>query len=240
VVVDSTKIFLWMMENVYPLLPKKTLQTLNEEQRMFDFYQTFKSKLLRWGVLERSKLFENCFANAIKDHRKASELYWEIVTRHQIWSAARVLSRLIKRIDDLDEEETAREFERLAQGNKESIMSFRDHFTEAANAYRIFFQLTEKQEMNNFITKLRVGNHKQLKLLRIKTDCVEDIFDVIETFETSQRIGQRHRSVNFNKTYKNRYDKKNKKRLQKKRESHREVNAMQKAGKDASKSQPQG
>jgi len=44
--------------------------------------------------------------------------------------------------------------------------------------------------------------------------------------------------VNLNKTFKNRYDKKNKKRLQRKRRSHWEVNAMQKAGKDASKSQP--
>jgi hypothetical protein len=70
------------------------------------------------------------------------------------------------------------------KGNRESITSFCDRFTEAANAYRIFFELTEKQEMVKFITKLRVGNQKQLKLLRIEKDCIEDIFDVIETFET--------------------------------------------------------
>jgi hypothetical protein len=43
--------------------------------------------------------------------------------------------------------------------------------------------------------------------------------------------------VNLNKTYKNIHVKKDKKRLQRKKESHREVNTMQKAGKDASKSQ---
>jgi hypothetical protein len=86
------------------------------------------------------------------------------------------------------------------QGNKESISSFFDRFNEAANTYRIFFELTEKQEMDKFITKLRVGNQKQLELLRIETDCMEDIFDVIDSFETSQGIEQRHRSVNFNKT----------------------------------------
>ena len=130
------------------LIPKKTLPTLNEEQRVLDLYQTFKSQLLRWGVPEQSKLFEDYFANAIKDHRKASELYWEIVARHPSWTLARVLSRLIKRIDEVDEEEVAREFERLVQGNKESITSFSDRFTEAANAYRIFFELTEKQELD--------------------------------------------------------------------------------------------
>ena len=44
--------------------------------------------------------------------------------------------------------------------------------------------------------------------------------------------------MNFNKTYKNRFDKKNKKRFQKKRGSQREVNAVQKSSKDAPKDQP--
>jgi len=92
--------------------------------------------------------------------------------------------------------------------------------------------------MDNFIPKLRVGNQKQLKLLRIETDCIEAIFDVIDTLETSGGIEKRHRSLNFNKTYKNRYGKKNKKRIQKKRGSDREMNAVQRARKDASKSQP--
>jgi hypothetical protein len=132
------------------------------------------------------------FANAIKNYRKASELNWEIVTRHPSWSLARVLPRLIKRIDEVDEEEIARKFERLMQGNNDSITSFCDRFNEAANAYRILFELPEKQEMDKFMTTLRVGNQKQLKLLRIEKDCIEDIFDVIQTFETSQGIGQRH------------------------------------------------
>jgi len=92
--------------------------------------------------------------------------------------------------------------------------------------------------LDKFITKLRVGNQKQLKLLKIKADCIEDIFDVIETFETSQGIEQKHRSVNFNKAYKNRFDKKNKKRFQKKRGTQWEVNAVQKSSKDAPKDQP--
>ena len=46
-------------------LPKKTFPTLNEEQRVLDLYQTFKSQLLRWGVPERSKLFEDYFANCL-------------------------------------------------------------------------------------------------------------------------------------------------------------------------------
>ena len=96
-----------------PKLPKKTLPTLNEEQHVLDFYQTFKSQLLRWRVPEQSKLF-----------------YWEIVTGHPSWTLARVLSRLIKRIDEVDEDEVAREFERLVQGNKESTTSFSDRFTE--------------------------------------------------------------------------------------------------------------
>jgi len=44
-----------------------------------------------------------------------------------------------------------------------------------------------------------------------------------------------NRSVNFSKTYKNRYGKKKKNRLQRKRGSHPEVNAVQKAGEDASR-----
>jgi hypothetical protein len=48
-----------------PKLPKKTLPILNEEQRVLDFYQTLKSQVLRWGVPERSKLFEDYFNNAI-------------------------------------------------------------------------------------------------------------------------------------------------------------------------------
>jgi len=48
---------------------------------VLNFYQTFKSQHLRWEVPEDCKLFEDYFGNAIKDHRKASKLYFEIVTR---------------------------------------------------------------------------------------------------------------------------------------------------------------
>jgi len=96
---------------------------------LLDFYQTFKSQLLRWGVPERSKFFEDYLANAFQDHRKASELYWEIVTRHPSWSLARVLPHLIKRIDEVDEGKIAGEFEKLLQGNKESITNFCHRFT---------------------------------------------------------------------------------------------------------------
>jgi len=92
-----------------PKVPKKALPTLNEAQRALDFYQTFKSQVLRWRVSERSKLFEKYFSNAIQDHAKARELYSEIVSRHPSWSLVRVLP-LIKRINHVDEEEIAREF----------------------------------------------------------------------------------------------------------------------------------
>jgi len=70
-------------------------------------------------VPERSKIFEDYFANGLKDHRNESELYWEIVSRHPSWSLARVLPRLNMRIDEVDAEEIAREFESLVQGKKE-------------------------------------------------------------------------------------------------------------------------
>jgi len=99
--------------------------------------------------------------------------------------------------------------------SKESITSFRDRFSGASSADNIFNELTKNQELKKFITKLRVGNQKQLKLLRIKAECIEDVFDVIGTFETSHGIEQRHGLVNFNKTYKNRFSKQNKKRFNK-------------------------
>jgi len=81
-------------------------------------------------------------------------------------------------------EGSAREFEGLVQGNKEGITSFKDCFSVASNAYKILKKLTENQELKNFITKIRVGDQKQLKLLKIKSECIEDVFDVIETFES--------------------------------------------------------
>ena len=44
--------------------------------------------------------------------------------------------------------------------------------------------------MNKFINKLRLGNHKQLKLLRIKPECIEDVFNLIEIIEDSQKLGR--------------------------------------------------
>jgi len=103
-------------------------------------------------------------------------------------------------------EGSAREFEGLVQGNKEGITSFSDCFSVASNAYKILKKLTENQELKNFITKISVGDQKQLKLLKIKSECIEDVFDVIETFESW------HRSVNFNTTYLNRFNMQNKKK----------------------------
>jgi hypothetical protein len=68
------------------------------------------------------------------------------------------------------------------------MTSFIHRFHEAVNAIRIFNGLTEEQELLQFVTKLRVGNQMQLKLLRIKAECIEYIFDVIETLQTSQGI----------------------------------------------------
>jgi hypothetical protein len=52
------------------------------------------------------------------------------VTRHPTWPLPKVLSRLIKKIDEVDEEEIARDFKRLVQGNKESVTSFNERFIE--------------------------------------------------------------------------------------------------------------
>ena len=149
-------------------VPKKTLLSVNEEKRVLDFYHTLKCDVLRWEVLERSKPFEDYLANGTKDDRKECELYCEVVTRHPSWSLG--IPRLIKRTE---KQEISREFERLVQGNKETITSFFDCFTEATCAYRIFFERTEKQEMNNFVTKVRVDNQKQLEILRIETDYID-------------------------------------------------------------------
>ena len=46
----------------------------------------------------------------------------------------------------------------------------------------------------------------------------QGLFNVIETLKTSQGIEQTHRSVKFNKTYKNRFNKPNKKNLYKKKD----------------------
>ena len=61
--------------------------------------------------------------------------------------------------------------------------------------------------------------------------------DLIETSETSQGMEQRNPSVNFNKSYKNRFNKQKKKGFLKKKGSHRDVNAVQKSNKEASKDQ---
>ena len=120
-----------------------------------------------------------------------------------------VLSRLIEKIDGVDEERIARDFERLLQGNKESVTSFNERFIEASKAYKIFYDLTEEEELVKFVTKLRVSNQKQLKLLRLDSECIEDVFDAVSTFETSQGFEQK-RSINFTKKYKDRFYKKKK------------------------------
>jgi len=120
-----------------------------------------------------------------------SEEYWRLVTRHPTWPLPKVLSRLIKKIDGVDEEEIARDFERLVQCNKESVTSFNERFIEASNAYKIFYDLTEEKELVKFVTKLRVSNQKQLKLLRLDAECIEDVFDAVFTFETSQGFEQK-------------------------------------------------
>jgi hypothetical protein len=99
------------------------------------------------------------FLNAIKEHQKATKLYCETVTRHPSWSRGRVLPPVFNKIE---EEEIAREFERLVHGHEDSTSSC-DHFTEATNAYRIFFELTEKQKIDRCVTKPSVGQQKQLK-----------------------------------------------------------------------------
>jgi hypothetical protein len=129
---------------------------------------------------------------------KASEEYWRLVTRRPTWPLPKVLSRLIKKIDEVDEEEIARDFKRLVQGNKESVTSFNERFIEASNAYKIFCDLTQEEELVKFVTKLRVSNQKQLKLLRLDAECIEDVFDAVFTFETSQGFEQK-RSINFAK-----------------------------------------
>jgi hypothetical protein len=59
------------------------------------------------------------------------------------------------------------------------------------------------------VTKLRVSNQKQLKLLRLDAECIEDVFDAVSIFETSQGFEQK-RSINFTKKYKDRFYKKKK------------------------------
>ena len=113
------------------------------------------------------------------------------MTRHPTWPLPKVLSRLIKKIDGVDEEEIARDFESLVQGNKESVTSFNERFIEASNAYKIFYDLIEEEELVKFVTKLRVSNQKQLKLLRLDAECIEDVFEAVPTFETSQGFEQK-------------------------------------------------
>jgi len=113
------------------------------------------------------------------------------VTRHPTWPLPKILSRLIKKIDGVDEEKIARDFERLVQGNNESVTSFNERFIEASNAYKIFYDLTEEEELVKFVTKLRASNQKQLKLLRLDAECIEDVFDAVFTFETSQGFEQK-------------------------------------------------
>jgi hypothetical protein len=48
-------------------------------------------------------------------------------------------------------------------------------FSGAANSHKVFYELTEKQELNKFITKLRVRNQNQLKLLKIKAECIKEM-----------------------------------------------------------------
>ena len=57
----------------------------------------YNSQLLRWVVPERSKLFEDYFANTIQNRRKV---------------ASKVSPRLIKKINRLDEEEIPGESEK--------------------------------------------------------------------------------------------------------------------------------
>jgi len=73
VVANSTKILLWMMKTTQATR-KDVANPKSKKQRVLDFYQTFNSQLLRWGVPEPSKLFVDYFSNAINDQGKASDL----------------------------------------------------------------------------------------------------------------------------------------------------------------------
>jgi len=82
---------------------------------VLDFYQTFKSQLLRWGVPKDIKLFEDYFTTAVKDQSKARFLCWQIVIGNPSYLLAKVLLP-IKSIQEVDEEEIAREFGWVVQG----------------------------------------------------------------------------------------------------------------------------
>jgi hypothetical protein len=47
------------------------------------------------------------------------------------------------------------------------------------NADGIFYDISEERELPKFVTKLRVSSQKQLKLLRLKVECIEDDFDAV-------------------------------------------------------------
>jgi len=83
---------------------------------VLDFYQTFKSQLLRWGVPKDIKLFEDYFTTAVKDQPKARFLCWQIVIGNTSYLLAKVLLLPMKSIQKVDEEEIARKFGWVVQG----------------------------------------------------------------------------------------------------------------------------
>ena len=97
-------------------------------------------------------------------------------------------------VDSL-QDDSVRDGEHLSKIPKNKLPTLDGKSRRNANSLRttsqIFYELTKDQEFDKFITKICVGNHQQLKLLIIRAECIEDVSDIIKTFETSQAIEQK-------------------------------------------------
>lgn len=197
-------------ENTFtrPRLAKKTVPVIGKDERMIQFYMTFKQQVESWGVKEDSRLFREYFETAIQNNSRAKSEYWNIRARHADWPMHKVSMWMIKRLDKIEEEEVRRNFERLIQGVSEPVSSFIERFSEVLEPYKLFHSFEKNTLLDAFRSKLRPSNQRQLKSylkMGMKVDSIEDCYELVETFEEAQGLRQKGKiNVGLQNSYKDR------------------------------------
>jgi hypothetical protein len=110
------------------------------------FCSFFRSQaVLSWKISEDSPEFISFFESAIQDDKELRKAYMNLKERHKDWTFKEIIFSLIDSIDGIRKTDFTYSFGKLAQGVKESISSFASRFLDAAEAYRVFAKLSERE-----------------------------------------------------------------------------------------------
>lgn len=148
---------------------------------MLNFYNTLKSQITSWGIDENSNLYRDYFEQSIQGNIAAKNEYWIIRRRHPNWTVERIVRWMVKKLDKLEEEEVRKHLDRLTQGQSESISSFLERFQQSIGNWKLFRPISEEEESQIFLEKLRPATQRQIKLWGRPLNSVEEIFLLLKS-----------------------------------------------------------